>query len=51
MISGVNNTQNSTSQTGQATSAADMQNQFLTLLVAQLQNQDQPSPMDTAQLT
>lgn len=51
MISGVNNTQNSTSQTGQATSAADMQNQFLTLLVAQLQNQDPTSPMDNAQLT
>lgn len=37
--------------TTKATSAADMQNQFLTLLVAQLQNQDPTSPMDNAQMT
>ncbi len=36
---------------GTATNAADMQNQFLTLLVAQLKNQDPTSPMDNAQMT
>lgn len=52
MISGVsNNTPNPAGQAGQATSAADMQNQFLTLLVAQLKNQDPTSPMDNAQMT
>ena len=34
-----------------ATNAADMQNQFLTLLVAQLKNQDPTAPMDNAQMT
>ncbi len=34
-----------------ATSAADMQNNFLTLLVAQLKNQDPTNPMDNSQLT
>lgn len=51
MISGVNNTSTANAQTGKPVSAADMQNQFLTLLVAQLQNQDPTSPMDNAQLT
>lgn len=52
MISGVSSTTtNSTSNSGTATTAADMQNQFLTLLVAQLQNQDPMSPMDNAQMT
>ena len=54
MITGISN--NTTSTTGQgagaaATTAADMQNQFLTLLVAQLKNQDPMSPMDNAQMT
>ena len=52
MISGVSSTTtNSTSNSGTATTAEDMQNQFLTLLVAQLQNQDPMSPMDNAQMT
>ena len=51
MISGVSNTSTANAQTGKPASAADMQNQFLTLLVAQLQNQDPTSPMDNAQLT
>ena len=52
MISSVSSTTtNSTSNSGTATTAADMQNQFLTLLVAQLQNQDPMSPMDNAQMT
>lgn len=53
MVSSVSSTSNNTSSLGTSstTSAADMQNQFLTLLVAQLQNQDPTSPMDNAQLT
>ena len=52
MINGVNNTTTNTSGSSSgATSAQDMQNQFLTLLVAQLQNQDPTNPMDNAQLT
>jgi flagellar basal-body rod modification protein FlgD len=34
-----------------ATSAADIQDRFLTLLVTQLKNQDPLSPMDNAQIT
>lgn len=51
MISAISsNTQ--AGQTGKGGSdAAGMQDQFLTLLVAQLQNQDPTSPMDNAQLT
>ncbi len=33
------------------TSAADLQSNFLTLLVTQLQNQDPTNPMDNSQLT
>ena len=33
------------------TSAADLQSNFLTLLVTQLKNQDPTNPMDNAQLT
>lgn len=52
MISGVSNTpSNTTATSSTAKTAADMQNQFLTLLVAQLQNQDPMSPMDNAQMT
>ena len=52
MINGVSNTSTNTSANGTGTtSAQDMQNQFLTLLVAQLKNQDPTNPMDNAQLT
>jgi flagellar basal-body rod modification protein FlgD len=34
-----------------ASSAADIQNQFLTMLVAQLKNQDPMNPMDNSQIT
>lgn len=52
MISGVTSTSSSsTSSSTSATSAASMQDQFLTLLVAQLQNQDPTEPMDNSQLT
>ena len=51
MISGVSSNTSSTNTSSSATSAGDMQDQFLTLLVAQLQNQDPTSPMDNAQLT
>lgn len=52
MISSVSSTSpNNASSSTSATSAASMQDQFLTLLVAQLQNQDPTAPMDNAQLT
>ena len=50
MISGVSNNTSSGGNSSPKT-AADMQDQFLTLLVAQLQNQVPTSPMDNAQLT
>ncbi|MBA3034076.1 MAG: flagellar hook assembly protein FlgD [Gammaproteobacteria bacterium] len=60
MTTAVTNTQNSqaaeiysalnvTRETGTATE--DIQNRFLTLLTAQLKNQDPTSPMDSAQMT
>lgn len=52
MINGVSSNTSTAKAGGMgATNAQDMQNQFLTLLVAQLQNQDPTSPMDNAQLT
>ena len=53
MVDSISSTSYSSANTssGTATTAADMQNQFLTLLVAQLQNQDPMSPMDNAQMT
>ncbi|MFK8259160.1 flagellar hook assembly protein FlgD [Erwinia sp. AnSW2-5] len=52
---GVNETQASTtlksSSSSSDTSAADLQSNFLTLLVTQLQNQDPTNPMDNSQLT
>lgn len=44
------NTAKSTTASG-ATSAEDIQNRFLTLLVTQLKNQDPLNPMDNAQVT
>lgn len=41
----------SNSSTDNANSAADLQNQFMTLLIAQLKNQDPTNPMDNSQLT
>lgn len=53
MISGVNNTSAALNQSAKSsgTDAKSMQDQFLTLLVAQLQNQDPTNPMDNAQMT
>ncbi len=53
MISGVNNTSTALNQSSKSsgTDAQSMQDQFLTLLVAQLQNQDPTNPMDNAQMT
>lgn len=41
----------STSSSTSSTSAEALQNQFLTMLVAQLKNQDPTNPMDNSQLT
>ena len=53
MISGVNNTSAALNQSAKSSGAdaQSMQDQFLTLLVAQLQNQDPTNPMDNAQMT
>lgn len=52
MINGVNSTSGTSSSNGVgATTAQEMQDKFLTLLVAQLNNQDPTNPMDNAQLT
>lgn len=53
MINGVSSSSNNSasSSTSSATNAAGMQDQFLTLLVAQLKNQDPMNPMDNAQMT
>lgn len=41
----------SSSSSSTGNSAEDLQNQFLTMLVTQLQNQDPTNPMDNSQLT
>ncbi|SDQ15450.1 flagellar basal-body rod modification protein FlgD [Paraburkholderia fungorum] len=56
LLDTMNGTNNATSATGSSssssgTSAADLQNTFLQLLVAQLKNQDPTSPMDSSQMT
>jgi flagellar basal-body rod modification protein FlgD len=40
-----------TANSGSGTSAADLMNNFMTLLVAQMQNQDPTNPMDNNQMT
>lgn len=47
--SGANNTSNTS--VGNGSSADDLLNNFMTLLVAQMKNQDPTSPMDNNQLT
>ncbi|CAB3805182.1 flagellar hook assembly protein FlgD [Paraburkholderia fynbosensis] len=49
-MNGTNSSTSSTSSTS-GTSAADLQNTFLQLLVAQLKNQDPTNPMDSSQMT
>ena len=49
-MNGTNSSTSSTSGTS-GTSAADLQNTFLQLLVAQLKNQDPTNPMDSSQMT
>ncbi|SDI05217.1 flagellar hook assembly protein FlgD [Propionivibrio dicarboxylicus] len=51
--SGVTSTSSttSTSSSNSTTTAADIQNRFMTLLVAQLQNQDPLNPLDNTQIT
>ncbi|NMP28038.1 flagellar hook assembly protein FlgD [Rahnella sp. SAP-1] len=48
-VASTSSTSSTTSTSG--TSAADLSSQFLTLLVAQLKNQDPTNPMDNSQLT
>ena len=47
----LDNSSIATSSSTTDTSAADLQSNFLTLLVTQLQNQDPTNPMDNSQLT
>ncbi|WP_421510647.1 flagellar hook assembly protein FlgD [Enterobacter sp. JS8-1] len=49
-VSSINNN-GGTGGTGTGSSAADLSNQFMTLLVAQMKNQDPTNPMDNNQLT
>ena len=52
IISAINAAESSVGKTStSSTSTAGIQNQFLTMLTAQLQNQDPTSPMDNAQIT
>lgn len=50
-VSTVNDTSGNTSTYGTGSSAADLSEQFMKLLVAQMQNQDPTNPMDNNQLT
>ena len=50
-VSTVNDTSGNASTYGTGSSAADLSEQFMKLLVAQMQNQDPTNPMDNNQLT
>ncbi|SER14589.1 flagellar basal-body rod modification protein FlgD [Rosenbergiella nectarea] len=50
-ISSTNRLSASATTTASGNSSTDLQNQFLTLLIAQLKNQDPTNPMDNSQLT
>jgi flagellar basal-body rod modification protein FlgD len=53
LLDTMNGTNSASSSTGSTsgTSATDLQNTFLSLLVAQLKNQDPTNPMDSSQMT
>ncbi|MGA8864765.1 MAG: flagellar hook capping FlgD N-terminal domain-containing protein [Gallionella sp.] len=51
LFASINASASGSSTTASSTSAADMQSQFLQLLVSQMQNQDPLNPMDNAQVT
>lgn len=50
-VNGTSSTSSSSSSSSDETSPDAIQNRFLTLLIAQLNNQDPTSPLDNAQLT
>jgi len=50
-LSSANRLSDATPAAPSGNSSADLQNQFLTLLIAQLKNQDPTNPMDNSQLT
>ena len=50
-VSSINNNNGGADGTGTGNSAADLSNQFMNLLVAQMKNQDPTNPMDNNQLT
>jgi flagellar basal-body rod modification protein FlgD len=51
LIASLNAANSSVGKTATTSSTASIQNQFLTMLTAQLQNQDPTNPMDNAQIT
>jgi flagellar basal-body rod modification protein FlgD len=51
LIASLNAADSSLGKTTTTSSTASIQNQFLTMLTAQLQNQDPTNPMDNAQIT
>lgn len=51
ILGGVNQTQNPTGQTTNKNGSEDLQNNFMTMLIAQLKNQDPLKPMDNAEMT
>ena len=50
-MNGTASSSSSSSSTSSATSGTDLQNTFLQLLIAQMQNQDPTNPMDSSQMT